>query len=56
MRKILYFLGAFIAFVGGVGSFCYSLYLKEWFLAIGIAVLCFAAFPTVKGWVKELLA
>lgn len=56
MRKILYFLGAFIAFVGGVGSFCYSLYLKEWFLAIGIAVLCYAAFPTVKGWVKELLA
>ena len=56
MKKILYFFGSFIAFVGGVGSLCYSLYLKEWFLAVCVAVLCFAAYPTVKGWVKELLA
>ena len=55
-KKILKFFGSFLALVGGLGSFGYALYLKEQVLAIGVAVVCFAAFPTVKGWVKDLLA
>ena len=55
-KKILKFFGSFLAVVGGLGSFGYEIYLKEWFIAIGEAVVCFAAFPTVKGWVKDLMA
>ena len=55
-KKILKFFGSFLAVVGGLGSFGYAIYLKEWFIAIGVAVVCFAAFPTVKGWVKDLMA
>ena len=55
-QKILKFFGSFLAVVGGLGSFGYAIYLKEWFIAIGVAVVCFAAFPTLKGWVKDLMA
>lgn len=54
-KKILKFFGSFLAVVGGIGSFGYALYLKEWVIAIGVGVVCFAAFPTVKGWVMSLL-
>ena len=54
-KKFLYFFGSFLAVVGGLGAFGYAIYLKEWVIAIGVAVVCFAAFPTVKGWVKNLL-
>lgn len=56
VKKILHFFGSFLAIVGGLGSFGYAIYLKEWFIAIGVAVVCFAAYPTVRDWVKDLIS
>ena len=55
MKKILYFFGSFLAVVGGIGSLGYLLWMKEWVIAIGVAVVCFAAYPTIKGWIKALI-
>ena len=55
MKKILYFFSSFLAVIGGIGSFGYAIYLKEWVIAIGVAVVCFAAAPKIIQWVKKLI-
>lgn len=54
MKKALYFFGAFLAIVGGLGSLGYLLAAKEWVIAAGVAIVCFAAAPTIIGWWKKL--
>lgn len=55
MKKILYFFGSFLAIIGGIGSLGYLLWMKEWVIAIGVLVVCFAAYPTIKGWIMKLI-
>ena len=55
MKKILYFFGSFLAVIGGIGSFGYFVWQKEWVIAAGVLVVCFAAFPTIKNWVNKLI-
>ena len=55
MKKILYFFGSFLAVIGGIGSFGYLVWQKEWVSAIGVVVVCFAAAPKIIQWVKKLI-
>ena len=55
MKKILYFFGSFLAVIGGIGSFGYLVWQKEWVIAIGVVVVCFAAAPKIIQWVKKLI-
>lgn len=55
MKKILYFFGSFLAVIGGIGSFGYLVWQKEWVIAAGVLVVCFAASPTIKNWVNKLI-
>lgn len=55
MKKILYFFGSFLAIIGGIGSFGYLVWKKEWVIAIGVLVVCFAAYPTIKNWITKLI-
>ena len=55
MKKFILFFAIFLSIIGGIGSFGYALYLKEWVIAIGVAVVCFAAAPKIIQWVKKLI-
>ena len=55
MKKILYFFGSFLAVIGGIGSFGYLVWQKEWVIAAGVLVVCFAASPTIKNRVNKLI-
>lgn len=55
MKKVLYFFASFLSVVGGIGAIGYLVWLKQWVVAAGVLVVCFAAYPTIKGWVKALL-
>lgn len=55
-RKFLSVFLLFFSLLGGIGSLGWTIYLKEWFIAIGVVVLCYAAYPKIKGWVKGLLS
>lgn len=55
MKKFLYFFGSFLAMIGGIGSFGYLVWKKEWVIAMGVLVVCFAAYPTIKEWVMKLI-
>lgn len=55
MKKILYFFASFLALIGAIGSLGYLLWMKQYVIAVGVAVLIDAAYPTVKGWIKALL-
>jgi len=54
-KKPIYFFGSFLAIVGGIGSLGYLIWLKEWVVAAGVVVVCIAAFPTLKKWIKNIL-
>ncbi len=55
MKKLLYFFGSFLALIGAIGSLGYLLWMKQYVIAFGVAVLIDAAYPTVRGWVKKLV-
>lgn len=55
MKKFGYFLGSFLAVVGGIGALGIALAAKEYVIAVGTLCVCVAAFPTVKNWVSKLL-
>ena len=55
MKKFILFFAIFLSIIGGIGSFGYAIYLKEWVIAAGVLVVCFAAFPTIKNWVNKLI-
>lgn len=55
MKKILCFFGSFLALIGGIGSFGYLVWQREWVIAFGVLVVCFAAFPTIKNWVNYII-
>ena len=55
MKKFILFFAIFLSIIGGIGSFGYALYLKEWVIAIGVAIVCFAAAPKIIQWVKKLI-
>lgn len=55
MKKIFYFFGSFLAMIGGIGSMGYLLWKKEWVIAVGVLVVCFAAYPKIKEWITKLL-
>lgn len=55
MKKALYFFGAFLAIVGGLGSLGYLLAAKEWVIAAGVVLVCIAAVPTIKKWIDYLI-
>ena len=55
MKKFILFFAIFLSIIGGIGSFGYLVWKKEWVIAAGVLVVCFAAFPTIKKWVKSLI-
>lgn len=55
MKKILCFFGSFLAVIGGIGSFAYLAWKKEWVIAAGVVLVCIAAVPTIKKWIDYLI-
>ena len=53
MKKILYFLGSFLAVIGGIGSFGYLVWQKEWVIAAGVLVVCFAALAVFSDAMRQ---
>lgn len=53
--KYLKFFGVAASVIGAIGGFGYAIYYHQPVIAICIAVLGYAAFPTVKSWVKEII-
>lgn len=54
--KALKFIGAFACVIGAIGGIGYSFYSHQPVTAVCIGVLAFAAFPTVKQWVKDIIS
>lgn len=55
MKKILVFFASFLSVVGGLGAFGFLIWLREYVIAAGVLIVCFAAYPTIKGWIKALI-
>ena len=55
MKKFILFFAIFLSIIGGIGSFGYLVWQKEWVIAAGVLVVCFAASPTIKNWVNKLI-
>lgn len=55
MKQILEFLGLISSATGVIGGILVSLLCGDyWYIAIGIGVLAFAAFPRLKEWWDDL--
>ena len=55
MKKIGLFILICLSVLGLLGGIGLSAFNHQWQLAIGIAVLGYAAFPRVRAWAKELM-
>ena len=56
VKKILYFFLSFLWVVGAIGSLGYILWMKEWVVAIGLALVIVPSVPKIKEWVKFILS
>lgn len=55
MKQILKFLGLISSATGVLGGILVSLLCGDyWYIAVGIAVLAYAAFPRLMGWWEDL--
>lgn len=54
IKKIGEFFGMFAYAVGTIGGIGSTLYHKDYFIAICVAVLAGMAFPTVVKWFKDI--
>ena len=54
IKKIGKFFGVFAYAVGAIGGIGSTLYNKDYFIAVCVAVLAGMAFPTVKKWFKDI--
>lgn len=55
MKKFLVFFASFLSIVGGLGAFGFLIWMREYVIAAGVLIVCFAAYPTIKGWIKTLI-
>lgn len=54
--KVLKFFGACALFIGAVGGFGLAMYNKSYLIGVCVGVLAYAAWPTFKKWMDDLLA
>ena len=55
MKKIISFIILCLSFVGAVGGIGYAIYGGAWPVAIGVAVLAYAAWPELKKYANALI-
>ena len=55
LQKLFYFLASFLVIIGGIGTICISIILREWAIIFGSICVCCAAVPTVANWIKKLI-
>ena len=55
MNKIISFIILCLSFVGTVGGIGYAIYGGAWPVAIGVAVLAYAAWPELKKYANALI-
>ena len=53
-KKLFQFVMLALYVMGTINGIGYSLWIGEWFTAIGVAALSFMAFPTAKAYFTEL--
>ena len=54
MKKALYLILLFLTVVGILGGIGYSIYQGAWYIAIGLVVAGYVAWPGVKDLFKKL--
>ena len=54
MKKLGYFLLIALCVVGVIGGIGYSIFCKAYPVAVGVAVLTYAAWPNIKNYFTKL--
>lgn len=56
MKKIYFLIMLFLYVIGAIGGIGYTLYIHEYVVAVGVAVLAYMGFPTAVNFWKFLNA
>ena len=53
-KKLIYFILLFLYVIGAIGGIGYTVYIHEYVIAAGVAVLAGMAYPTAKKLFNEM--